>query len=125
MALEIANSKMKLLQNNGVDGVLGFSLTKNGNTYEFTTKNENAFNRWMTSLKSICILSTFHEEYKAVKMIGRGSFAKVYLVESKSTGKTYAVKAFTKESIIVSNKGNAKVTHLFLKRALCLSHRYL
>mmetsp|Transcript_11454 Transcript_11454/g.9859 ORF Transcript_11454/g.9859 Transcript_11454/m.9859 type:complete len:85 (-) Transcript_11454:1041-1295(-) len=41
-------------------------------------------------------------------MIGRGSFAKVYLVESKSEGGTYAVKAFTKESLVISNKSNAK-----------------
>lgn len=55
---------------------------------------------------------TFHDDYKALKMIGRGSFAKVYLVESIATGKNYAVKAFTKESIILSNKNNAKVPHL-------------
>jgi len=56
------------------------------------------------------VLLTFHDDYKASKMIGKGSFAKVYLVESKANGKSYAVKAFTKESIILSNKGNAKVT---------------
>eukprot|EP00331_Platyophrya_macrostoma_P001213 CAMPEP_0176405486 /NCGR_PEP_ID=MMETSP0127-20121128/360_1 /TAXON_ID=938130 /ORGANISM="Platyophrya macrostoma, Strain WH" /LENGTH=571 /DNA_ID=CAMNT_0017784541 /DNA_START=311 /DNA_END=2026 /DNA_ORIENTATION=- len=96
---------MKLLS---ADGTYGFSLSKNGITYEFTTKNENVLGPWVKSLKTICILCTFHEEYKAVKMIGRGSFAKVYLVESKNTGKTFAVKAFTKESIIISNKANAK-----------------
>mmetsp|Transcript_34880 Transcript_34880/g.31393 ORF Transcript_34880/g.31393 Transcript_34880/m.31393 type:complete len:251 (-) Transcript_34880:941-1693(-) len=41
-------------------------------------------------------------------MIGKGSFAKVYLVESKSTKSTFAVKAFTKESLRASNKSNAK-----------------
>lgn len=106
--MEIANSKMKVLPENA--GVFGFSLTKNGNTFEFTTKEENVAKRWITELKAICVLSTFHDEYKAIKMIGKGSFAKVYLVESKSTGKNYAVKAFTKESIIISNKANAKVT---------------
>jgi len=45
-------------------------------------------------------------------MIGRGSFAKVYFVESKSTGKPYAVKAFTKESVLASNKNNAKPSML-------------
>lgn len=98
---------MKVLPNTG--GVVGFALTKNGSTYEFTSKDEAVVKRWINDLKSICVLSTFHEEYKAIKMIGRGSFAKVYLVESKSNGKSYAVKAFTKESIIISNKSNAKV----------------
>ncbi len=56
------------------------------------------------------MLLTFHDDFKAIKMIGKGSFAKVYLVESKANGKSYAVKAFTKEGVILSNKGNAKVT---------------
>lgn len=102
---------MKVLPSN--PGVFGFTLSKNGNTYEFTTNNESLAKKWITELKAICVLSPFHEEYKAIKMIGRGSFAKVYLVESKTTGKSYAVKAFTKESIILSNKSNAKVTALF------------
>ena len=107
LILEIANSKMKVLPSN--TGVIGFSLTKNGNTYEFTTKDENVNRKWTNELKGICVLTTFHEEYKAIKMIGKGSFAKVYLVESKTNGKNFAVKAFTKESIIISNKANAKV----------------
>ena len=110
--LEIANSRMKVLPNSGSDEVYGFSLSKNGNTFEFTTKNESVFNAWIKSLKSICVLAPFHEQYKAVKMIGKGSFAKVYFVENKSDGKSYAVKAFTKEGIFISNKGNAKVLTL-------------
>jgi len=66
----------------------------------------------MTVLKGVCVLTSFHEEYKALKMIGKGSFAKVYLVECKSQGKMYAVKAFTKESVIASNKANAKPSML-------------
>mgnify|MGYP000925284969 CR=1 FL=1 len=114
--LEIANSRFKALPNK--DGVFGFSLSKNGNTYEFTSKDEGLVKRWTNDLRGICILSTFHEEYKAIKMIGRGSFAKVYLVESKSTSKSFAVKAFTKESIILSNKSNAKVAQLSHHRLL-------
>ncbi len=107
--LEIANSRFKAIVK---DGVFGFSLSKNGNTYDFTTKDEAVSKKWATDLRGICILLTFHEEYKAIKMIGRGSFAKVYLVESKGLNKSFAVKAFTKESIILSNKSNAKVIKL-------------
>jgi len=31
------------------------------------------------------------------------------LVDAKVSGKSYAVKAFTKESVLASNKNNAKV----------------
>ena len=100
--LDISNSRLQVVAN-------GFSLTKNGNTFEFTSKEDGIIKTWIEHLRGICVLVTFHEEYKAIKMIGKGSFAKVYLVESKITGKSFAVKAFTKESIIVSNKNNAKV----------------
>jgi len=99
--LDISNARVKLVNS-------GFSLSKNGVTYEFTSKDENVIKNWMTQLKSLVVMTNFHDEYKAIKMIGRGSFAKVYLVESKSTNKSYAVKAFTKESIILSSKNNAK-----------------
>ena len=92
-------------------GTYGFSLTKNGNTFDFTSKSEDIIKAWIEQLKSLVVLTNFHDEYKASKMIGKGSFAKVYLVESKTTGKSYAVKAFTKEGVILSNKGNAKVIH--------------
>lgn len=110
---------MKTLPPTG--GSFGFTLSKNGSTYDFTSKDESIIKRWVADLKTICVLATFHEEYKAIKMIGRGSFAKVYLVESKSSGKSYAVKAFTKESIIISNKSNAKV---HLTPTHNLSHLY-
>ena len=38
-------------------------------------------------------------------MIGKGSFARVYLVEDKKTLKKYAVKAFSKEYLISQVKG--------------------
>ena len=38
-------------------------------------------------------------------MIGKGSFAKVYLATKKSTGINYAVKAFNKEFMLEQFKG--------------------
>ncbi len=38
-------------------------------------------------------------------MIGKGSFAKVYLAGKKSTGMQYAVKAFNKEYMLEQFKG--------------------
>lgn len=104
--LDISNSKLRPLTNGPLSG---FTLSKNGNTFEFTSKDDSIIKAWTDQLKGICVQATFHEEYKAIKMIGKGSFAKVYLVEAKSNGKQYAVKAFTKEGIILSNKNNAKV----------------
>lgn len=38
----------------------------------------------------------FHDFYKGVKKIGKGNFASVYLTQSATNGKMYAVKAFQK-----------------------------
>lgn len=38
-------------------------------------------------------------------MIGKGSFARVYLVEDKETKLKYAVKAFSKEYLLSQSKG--------------------
>lgn len=38
----------------------------------------------------------FHEAFKAIKKIGKGNFASVYLVEKVENKVRYAVKAFSK-----------------------------
>jgi len=78
--LEISYSRLKALPEVENGSVHGFSLAKNENLYEFTTSNKQIVEDWMNALKCICILSNFHEEYKAIKMIGKGSFAKVSVV---------------------------------------------
>jgi len=106
--LNLAQSRLKYTPPDGTTKNHGFSVTKNGQTYDFYSEESQVIEDWVTILKKVCILTNFHDEYKALKMIGRGSFAKVYLVETKTTGKAFAVKAFTKEGVIASNKSNAK-----------------
>jgi len=55
----------------------GFAITRNGNKYEFFSTDEKCIESWTNALKGICVLTNFHDEYKAQKMIGKGSFAKV------------------------------------------------
>lgn len=110
--LDLSFSRFKYLRPEEGLGEFGFSVTKNANTYEFSTSDKQVADNWFEALKKVCVLNTFHDDYKAIKMIGRGSFAKVYLVESKTNGKSYAVKAFTKDAMAVSNKNNAKPSML-------------
>ena len=62
----------------------GFSITRNGTKYEFFSPDEKTIESWTNALKTVCVLTTFHEEYKALKMIGKGSFAKVFLLSENS-----------------------------------------
>jgi serine/threonine protein kinase len=48
-----------------------------------------------------CVQHTFHTDFKVTKMIGKGSFAKVYMVhEIEDPSKEYAVKAFSKAKLL-------------------------
>ncbi|KAL4432630.1 hypothetical protein ABPG74_004923 [Tetrahymena malaccensis] len=52
------------------------------------------------------IMKQFHDHYKAVKKLGKGSFASVYLVNHRETGKQLAIKAFLKEKLYQEDKGS-------------------
>jgi len=110
--LDLIHSRYKAIKPDETNTEYGFSFVKNGSTYEFYCQDKQTADNWADALKKVCVLISFHDDYKAIKMIGRGSFAKVYLVESKTNGKSFAVKAFTKESMAVSNKANAKPSML-------------
>ena len=50
------------------------------------------------------MINDFHEEYFATKIIGKGSFAKVYYGFRKGTEKFYAIKAFNKITLYGKDK---------------------
>lgn len=41
----------------------------------------------------------FHEDYRAIKKIGKGNFASVYMAEKIESGEKFAIKAFCKEVV--------------------------
>ena len=46
------------------------------------------------------------EDFQLIKVVGRGSFGKVYLAKKKDTGKIYAIKTLKKDFIIRTNQVN-------------------
>ena len=46
------------------------------------------------------------EDFQLLKVVGRGSFGKVYLAKKKTDGKIYAVKTLKKDFIIRTNQTN-------------------
>ena len=50
-------------------------------------------------------MANFHAHFKAIKKIGKGNFASVYLVESTQSQESFAVKAFSKELVFEEDKG--------------------
>jgi len=78
---------------------------KNMKYCDFWTSEEKDFRDWKIALSKVFIQSDFHTKFNAIKMIGKGSFARVYLVEDKETKAKYAVKAFSKEYLLSQSKG--------------------
>lgn len=66
---------------------------------DFLIPKENEHSAWLRAFRSVLIMCDFHLKYQAIKMIGKGSFARVYLVEDKKTKEKFAVKAFAKERL--------------------------
>lgn len=83
----------------------GFRFIKNNHFSEFYTDEIEVFESWKSVLRQRCIMSTFHEDFEVKKMIGKGSFAKVYLATMRKTNKDYAIKAFSKEFLLSQSKG--------------------
>lgn len=78
---------------------------KNMKFCDLYARNEEEWLEWREKLTRQMIQTDFHNRYKVSNMIGKGSFAKVYLVnDTVNTGK-YAVKAFSKEFLESQSKG--------------------
>ena len=54
------------------------------------------------------------EDFQIIKVIGRGSFGKVYLVRKKDNGTIYAMKTLKKDTIIRKNQMNNTKGKLFI-----------
>lgn len=78
---------------------------KNMKYCDFWISDDNDFRNWKQALAKVFIQSDFHVKFNAIKMIGKGSFARVYLVEDKETKAKFAVKAFSKEYLLSQSKG--------------------
>lgn len=63
------------------------------------------------------------EDFKILKVVGRGSFAKVYMVMKKNNGKIYAMKCIQKDLIIRTNQiENTKAERDIMKQ---INHPYI
>lgn len=76
---------------------------------DFFARSEEEYDSWVEALSKYMIRTDFHQRYHISKQIGEGSFAKVYLVTNKKTGKKYAVKAFNKDFAIRQNRGKDSI----------------
>lgn len=54
---------------------------------------------WFESLKKMCVLTRFASDYTTIKVLGKGNFAKVFLIQ-RNDKKYFAAKVFDKKLIL-------------------------
>ena len=74
-------------------------LIKNKKYEELWSDDEEVLNRWYHTLGRFCIYSSFRVDYDLIGVLGKGNFAKVYLVEQRDTKKKFSAKIFDKQLI--------------------------
>ncbi|EGR27846.1 protein kinase domain protein [Ichthyophthirius multifiliis] len=101
---EIVRSKEKK-ENNALGHPKGIILDKANQKTELASNDENFILKWRDILREKINQRGFHEQYKAIKKIGKGNFASVYLAERLEDNKSFAVKAFSKEAAYSQETG--------------------
>jgi serine/threonine protein kinase len=107
--MDVRNSFMKITNETRINDKLHFGLKfiKKRAYEELFTESEEVVNFWFEILKRYCILTKFRLYYETIKVIGKGNFAKVFLVERKTDRRQFAVKVFSK-SLIMSDENERK-----------------
>lgn len=100
------------------DKLYGIKFLRQSDTCELQA-NEDILKNLIPLLNRKLNLLNFHTHYKAIKKIGKGNFASVYLVEKADSGVSYAVKAFSKECVYSQDKGKESlINEIEIMRAL-------
>lgn len=87
----------------------GIRLVKNKKFTDLWAPTLEELDEWKKHLGKYTVLTDFHQKFTPVKMIGRGSFARVYLVEDNKTKEKFAVKAFCKEHLAQQKTGRVSL----------------
>lgn len=100
--MDIENSFMKMTSDTQIKGedYFGIKFSKKKTFEAIFNKDKAVVTKWFNYLKRYCILTKFKHDYETMSVLGKGNFAKVYCVRNKETNREYAVKAFSKTSVM-------------------------
>lgn len=100
--MDIQNAFLKITSGTVINGERNFGIKfiKKRSYEELLTTNEAMANEWFEALKRWCVLTKFRLHYETIKVLGKGNFAKVFLVERKADARRFAVKVFAKNLVM-------------------------
>lgn len=100
--MDVEHAFMKTTKGTEINGksYFGLKFIKKKTYEELFHEEEAVILEWVEQLKKCCILTKFRCYFESKQVLGKGNFAKVFLVERKKDRKEYAVKVFDKETIM-------------------------
>ena len=121
--MDILNSFLKVTTDREIKGVQQFGLKfiKKKAYEELFVKDEETAIKWYNKLKKYCVLTKFRLYFETIKVIGKGNFAKVFLVQRVSDKKLFAVKVFSK-SVIMADPTEKKCLLYEIKMMRAVKH---
>ena len=99
--MDIKHSFVKITEGTIINGepFTGIKFIKKKTYEELFTQEPDVTQQWLEYLKRFCILTKFRLYYETKSVVGKGNFAKVFLVERKADKQKFAVKVFAKNAL--------------------------
>ena len=109
--MEVPRVRVEYFHNEGSSAhEFGIKFIKNLHFFNIFASSLEQRNQARGVFSKHFIQSDFHTKFKVLKVIGKGGFAKVYLVEDNDRPtQQYAVKAFSKEYILSEPTGKVSL----------------
>ena len=67
----------KVFIDNEKDKIFGFKLIHNNMSCELFARSKEVQEKWITALSKFCVLTFYSANFVNIKVIGKGSFARV------------------------------------------------
>lgn len=96
-----------------------FRFLRNKKYTDLFTTDKESFDEWKEQFSKVFWQCDFQSKFEPLKELGKGSFAKVYLVKNISNGKEFAVKAFSKKpSPTLTNRRQSLINEIEILKQL-------
>ncbi|CAD8090617.1 unnamed protein product [Paramecium sonneborni] len=110
--LDVSNYQISKVENK----ILGQGIRLQ--SIEFSLEFYGSIDKWFEYLKLYCIQTNFTQKYQVQKLVGAGTYGKVYRVKNKIDYNIYAVKTFEKQLINSLDDQEGLVKEIGLLRSL-------
>lgn len=94
---------------NDKDQIFGLRIIHNNSYCELFARSRDVQEKWIESLSKFCVLNCYASCFVNIKVIGKGSFARVFLAQRRNNGMNLAVKTFDK-SLLTSSTEKARAS---------------